>query len=393
MTARLPLFLLESSAPRSAWFPFAGVRPIADLRAGALRLRERWVSALGAELRGIVDAGLGEMFTDIEALPLRQHDAIVGPCVVARSDAAPALRHLSRGPDVQRLRIGDETVAWFLDAGERWHGIHETGVAAAIDGLLLRGAHDLVTALERLLADDITALAEPGRHALPSEAIVLGDAALVQCRSARVEPGVVFDVRNGPILLEADVEVRHGTRLEGPLYVAHGSRLLGGDIRGCSIGPKCTVRGELSSSCLLGYANKGHEGFVGHSVLGHWVNLGAGTTTSNLKNTYGSVRLDAPTGRIDTGRQFLGTLFGDHAKTAIGTLFSTGSLVGAGANLFGGAPRKCTLPMAWGSDGGDRLTRAGFLAIAERVLPRRQISWSADHAATLGALYDRHSGS
>jgi bifunctional N-acetylglucosamine-1-phosphate-uridyltransferase/glucosamine-1-phosphate-acetyltransferase GlmU-like protein len=164
--------------------------------------------------------------------------------------------------------------------------------------------------------------------------IVIGDPVALVLHEALVEPGVVFDVSHGTVVVEGGVEIRAGTRLEGPLWVGANSRLLGGDIRGSAIGPRCSVRGELASSVFLGYANKAHDGFVGHSVLGRWVNLGAGTITSNLKNTYGPVRLEVAGTPIETGQQFLGSLVGDHAKTAIGTMLGTGTVVGAGASVF-----------------------------------------------------------
>ena len=169
--------------------------------------------------------------------------------------------------------------------------------------------------------------------------------------------------------------MRSGTRLEGPCYVGPGARVLGGYVRASILGPAVSVvRGEVSSTIFNGYANKAHDGFVGHSVIGHWVNLGAGTTTSNLKNTYGTVRLDGGRARtIDTGRQFLGSLIGDHAKTAIGTMLPTGTVVGAGANVFGGGLGKYVPPFSWGASGDVQLTEDGFLRIAERVhaAPRR----------------------
>lgn len=140
----------------------------------------------------------------------------------------------------------------------------------------------------------------------------------------------------------------------------------------------------------MGFANKAHDGFVGHSVVGHWVNLGAGTTTSNLKNTYGPVRLDLPAGRVETGRQYLGALLGDHAKAAIGTMFATGSVIGAGANVFGsGHPPKYVPPMAWGESSGATMTKEGFVAIAERVMPRRNVKVTPERHAALEALWDR----
>ena len=150
--------------------------------------------------------------------------------------------------------------------------------------------------------------------------MVLGDPADVVVLGAAVEPGVVFDVRHGAVVL--DEASRSGTAPGSRVRFTSGpgTRLLGGFIRASVFGPECRVRGEIAASVFLGYANKAHDGFVGHSVVGHWVNLGAGTTTSNLKNTYGPVRLEVAGDRIETGRLNLGTLFGDHAKTAIGTM-------------------------------------------------------------------------
>jgi UDP-N-acetylglucosamine diphosphorylase/glucosamine-1-phosphate N-acetyltransferase len=200
---------------------------------------------------------------------------------------------------------------------------------------------------------------------------------------------VVFDTRKGAIVLAEGVEVRSGTRLEGPLVAGPGTLLLGGQMRHSSFGPQCRVHGEVSTSVLIGFANKSHDGFLGHSVLGHWVNLGAGTITSNLKNTYGTIRLDLPGSRLETGRTNLGSLIADHAKTAIGTLLGTGTVIGAGANVFGPASVPKYVPaFAWGFDG-ETLDEEGFLRIAGRVMPRRGIDVTADRAASLHGLYHR----
>jgi acetyltransferase-like isoleucine patch superfamily enzyme len=133
----------------------------------------------------------------------------------------------------------------------------------------------------------------------------------------------------------------------------------------------------MSTTAMLGYANKSHHGFLGHSVLGRWVNLGAGTTTSNLKSTYGPVRLHVGAADLETGHQFLGSLIGDHAKTAIGMMLDTGSVIGAGASVFDGvrAP-KYVPPFAWGGSASERMTQQKFLDIVERVLPRRDVQVS-----------------
>ncbi|HEX5818956.1 MAG TPA: putative sugar nucleotidyl transferase [Gemmatimonadales bacterium] len=381
-----PLILVEPT-DRRAWAPFAGARPVAELRAGVWRIRERWEAATGCTARAIM-GDLAAGFQELDEPATLPSRSIAGPALVARSDFAPAGTPPQATAGIRRLVHDGVTVGWMVAEGETWSAPSDDGEAGSIDGLLLRGAFDLLTALERFLAEDCADFtAKPG-DPLPDGSIVIGDPTLVCCYGAVVEPGVVFDTRAGAVVIEQGAEVRHGTRLEGPCFVGAGSKVLGGPIKASAFGPRCNVRGEIASSCFIGYANKGHDGFVGHSVLGHWVNLGAGTTTSNLKNTYGAVRLTSDGTTLDTGRQFLGTLFGDHAKTAIGTMLSTGTIVGAGANVFGAPPPKWVPPMAWGHQG-ELLTEDGFLRVAERVMPRRDVTMTPERRAALATLYRR----
>jgi hypothetical protein len=145
----------------------------------------------------------------------------------------------------------------------------------------------------------------------------------------------------------------------------------------------------MSNTVMVGHANKGHDGFVGHSYMGRWVNLGAGTITSNLKNTYGPVSLWTPRGMRDTGMQFLGTMFGDHAKTGIGTCLTTGTVLGAGANVYGAqTPPKAVPPFAWGSAPPYDVYRLDkFLEVAERVMARRQVTLSGRARQQLAASH------
>ena len=389
------LYLLEPSDAGAAWAPFAGVRPIAELRAGAWRIRERWEAACQSDAVAILGAHV-EGFHEGDEPPVRAVGPVNGPAVVAASWFVPTgdrIDEVLEPSAAGRLRHGDRTVAWLVPAGERWEGPHERGEAQDIEGLVLRGSFDLVTALERYLGEDCADLRAAPSTGVPPGSIVLGDPAHVVVMGAAVEPGVVFDVRHGAVVLEAGVEVRHGTRLEGPVFAGAGSKLLGGFIRASAFGPECRVHGEVSASVFLGYANKSHDGFVGHSVVGQWVNLGALTTTSNLKNTYGPVRLEVAGIRIETGRQNLGTLFGDHAKTAIGTMLGTGTVVSAGANVFGpSSPPKFVPPFAWGAAGDARVTPDGFLVVAERVMARRNVALTPERRRSLERTFARGMG-
>lgn len=386
------LTLLEPAAPRPTWLPFAGVRPIAELRAGVWKIRERWEAALDLETSAIMGDHIAHFHEGFEprCIPL---GPVTGPAIVVASWFAPTGGALVLRPETRRLTAtSGDTVGWVVPAGATWGEANDVGPAQTLDGLLLRGTWDLLAALDRFLPNDCLGFQAGPRDPVPAAAVVLGDPSLILTHQAIVEPGVVFDTRLGAIVLEPGVEVRHGTRLEGPLYAGNRTRLLGDHLRASVFGPRCNVKGEVSNVVFTGYGNKGHDGFLGHSVLGHWVNLGAGTTTSNLKNTYGEVALELEGTRVPTGRQFLGTLFGDHAKTAIGTMLPTGTVVGAGASVFGsGALPKEIAPFAWGLDG-ERLHEAGFLTIAERVMPRRDVAFTAERRAALSATWRLLSG-
>ncbi len=385
----MKLYLIEPILPGAQWAPFAGVRPLAELRAGAWKIRERWEAALDLETEAILSRHLAA-FNEGPEPRVTDDRRFAEAGIAACSWFAPSGAAVELLPETRRLVHAGRTVAWVVTPGTTIDGLAESGAAQEIDGMPLNGSFDLITALDRFLAADCLGFAAGPADPVPAGSIVLGDPALVLTRGALVEPGVVFDTRGGAVVLEAGTEVRNGSRLEGPLFAAERARILGGLVRHSVLGPRTNVRGEVSNTIFLGYANKSHDGFVGHSLLGHWVNLGAGTTTSNLKNTYGEVSLDVAGERIATGRQFLGSLIGDHAKTAIGTLLPTGTVIGAGANLFGAAAvQKYVPPMAWGSDGVERMTEAGFLKVAERTLPRRDITVTPERRASLTAMYRR----
>jgi UDP-N-acetylglucosamine diphosphorylase / glucose-1-phosphate thymidylyltransferase / UDP-N-acetylgalactosamine diphosphorylase / glucosamine-1-phosphate N-acetyltransferase / galactosamine-1-phosphate N-acetyltransferase len=383
------LYLLEPVSPGVAWAPFAGVRPLAELRAGIWRVRERWEAAIGndaAAILGVHAAG----FVEGDEPPIQAPASIQGPALVAAAWFAPTGVPITPASGTRRLTHGDQTVGWIVAAGERWEGPHEKGPGMPVDGVLLHGTYDLLTALEQLLPADCADFLAAPSDGVPEGSLVLGDPSQVISLGAIVEPGVVFDLRHGAVVLDQGAEVRSGTRLEGPMYVGPGTRVLGGSLRASVFGPECRVRGEIAASVFLGYANKSHDGFVGHSVVGHWVNLGAGTTTSNLKNTYGSVRLEVNGERIETRRLNLGSLIGDHAKTAIGTLLATGTVVSVGANVFGPpTPPRYVAPFAWGCSGSERMTEDGFLRVAERVMLRRDIPLSAERRESLRLTYGR----
>ena len=168
-----------------------------------------------------------------------------------------------------------------------------------------------------------------------TDAKVIGDQALLSIsEEAQVDPYVVFDVTHGPIIVEDGVQIKSFSMIEGPCYIGSQSRIMGAKVReGCSFGPHCRIGGEVEESIIQGYSNKYHEGFLGHAYLGEWVNLGALTTNSDLKNNYSTIKTYIPRKKVDTKTIKLGSFIGDFTKTSIGTLMITGSSVGVGSML------------------------------------------------------------
>ncbi len=191
----------------------------------------------------------------------------------------------------------------------------------------------------------------------------------------RLMPGVVLGNHAGPIWIGSQTDVEPHTYLEGPLYIGSHCRVKAGArfYHGCALGDHCRVAGEISESILQSYVNKQHEGFLGNSILGQWVNLGADTRTSNLKNDYSDVKVMLSGQLIATGRQFVGLMAGDHMKTGIDTMFNTGTVVGVAANVYGaGYPPRSIPSFAWGGAAGFEyppLERT--LATARITMPRR----------------------
>ena len=386
------LYLLDPD-PSPAWAPFAGSRPISELRAGAHLIREQWEAFAATETTAVFALPHLAGFVEPGAPVVRVRHPVTGPALLGSSTFVPRGLAPPLPPAAFRLTCQGVTVGWGVGPGATWEGPQASAASVEVSGVVLHGAYELVRTLERQLAEQLAERLGDS-DPIPAGSTVLGDPAWVVVHDAAVEPGVVFDVRQGPVVLESGVEVRSGSRLEAPLWVGANTQVLGGPIRASAIGPHCKVRGELACCVFLGYANKAHDGFVGHSVIGRWANIGAGTITSNLKNTYGAVRLEIAGATIETGLINLGSLIGDHAKTAIGTLLGTGSVIGVGANVFGTVrPPKYVPPLAWGVGGGtpesdQRLTKEGFLKIAERVLPRRDVAVDDATRAQLGRIYD-----
>jgi UDP-N-acetylglucosamine diphosphorylase/glucosamine-1-phosphate N-acetyltransferase len=298
--------------------------------------------------------------------------------ILLSSRAVPDFQEVPE-PTPGRLTVGGETVGWILAPGDplpsdtslRTPGSVQEGAATELGGEILDRPWNLVSGTPARVAKDVARLFRDDHQ--PEGVIRIGNQALSLGPGADVEPGVVVDTRQGPVRLDDGARVEGPARLVGPLYLGRDSIVVGGHVATSSLGPLCRVRGELVWSVFLGWDNKAHEGFVGHAMLGRWVNLGAGTTNSNLKNTYGTVRVWTPDGERDSKLVKVGCFMGDHVKVGVGTLLNTGTVIGAGSNVFGGVmPPTVVPPFAWGAGADLRDYRFDqFIRVAEAAMARR----------------------
>ncbi len=394
------LYLYDDDLARS-FQPFALTRPLGEVRAGALLIRHRWERATGSRAAGFISAPHLDRFSEGDA-PRAATGVVPAGSVVVDSRCVVSLGASLGDVDVwtcsgrvAAVRLGrDLSLEGLLGQGPPLETFEAGGSRVGdLEGRWLHAPWDLVGMLVDQLRDDITVLGPTLDVVPPSDSVVMGDHQVYVERGATVEPQVVFDVTAGPVLIRAGATVRAFTRVGGPCYVGEGSTLLGDRVQWCSIGESCLVRGEIAESIIIGHANKSHDGFVGHSVLGRWANLGAGTITSNLKNTYGVVSMWTPDGVRPTGMLKLGSLIGDHVKTGIGVRLTTGSVLGAGSNVYGSAmPPRYVAPFSWGE--GDSLGEyrlEQFLDTTERAMGRRSMALDENMRACLAEAHSLRS--
>lgn len=209
---------------------------------------------------------------------------------------------------------------------------------------------------------------------------------------ARVHAGAVLDAENGPIYIADKVNVMPGAVIMGPAAVGEGSaiKIHAKIYAGTTIGPVCKIGGEVEDSIVLGFSNKQHDGFLGHAYLGEWINLGAGTNNSDLKNNYSTVRVKIAGREVDSGERFVGLIMGDHSKSAIGTTFNTGTVVGSCCNIFGpGFPPKSVPSFSWGgADGFVPYEVDKCIRVARTVMKRRGVDLQPDDEKAMRDLFD-----
>ena len=377
--------------------PLSDLRPSWEVRTGALTSRARMEIQLGRRFDGCcVMRDLHAMLEGDASLRTETPPGIYinGRCVML----PPGVQTLAEG----HLLIDPATgmiLAAHLDkqaAAALLRGDTPSGRASVADGsrVMSRPWH-VRTHRDACLGFDLDWFSAQLPVAnRPAGVVAFGLSPFHAAESAQIYPGSMFDLEHGPIVLDEFAVVRPGAQLIGPCYVGpHSTVLERATIRpGTAIGPWCKVNGETGGTIFQGYSNKAHDGYVGDSWLGEWVNLGAGTTTSNLLNTYGEIiakrKPDASNER--TGQQFLGSIIGDHTKTAICTRLMTGTVIHAGSMIATTAPASGCIPaFAWCTDAGTRSYRLDkFLEVMTAAMGRRKVSPSTAYVARITRLHE-----
>ncbi|WP_151085877.1 GlmU family protein [Hymenobacter baengnokdamensis] len=390
--------LFDDPAIRPHLLPLTFTRPVAALRCGILTIAEKWQYRLGTATLGyLTQPYLQARFPA---------GNVAGPALVVNGAVCPddllARQVLALAPG-QGLYFGDTLVAAHL------------ADASQVAELVQDGLRE-----QRAVAEEVVIIARPWQLFLQNGAEIRRDFALLTAgRTSQpvgdahtivygknnifIEEGVkiraaILNAEDGPIYLGKNSQVHEGAIIRGPLALCEGSHVnAGAKLRGDNtIGPFSKVGGEVGNSILLGYSNKGHDGYLGNSVIGEWCNLGADTNTSNLKNNYAPVKVWSHAARrfVDTGQTFCGLLMGDHSKCGINTMFNTGTVVGVGANIFGaGFPRQFIPSFSWGGASGFETFKLNkFAEVAERVMSRRGLAYDAVEQGVIAEVFRQTEG-
>ncbi len=357
--------------------PLTLTRPVGNLRVGIMTTDERWNKLTGADISYKTEEYLSNKFAS------EAGDIIVNASIIADENLAKAVIELQENTvlvsgDIEIARRGEVNQTVFYEGdvmklSKRWHIYQLNGEAIEID--------------YRILTQGRTGVQ------LSSTNMILGDSTRVFLEEGAKVEGVTLNTSGGPIYVGANAEIMEGSVVRGPLAMCESSALkLSAKVYGpTTLGPHCKVGGEVNNVVFYGYSNKGHDGFLGNSVVGEWCNLGADTNTSNLKNNYGLVKTYsyASRGLEQTDVQFMGLVMGDHSKCGINTMFNTATTVGVSANVFGASfPEKYVPSFSWGETG-ERFDFDRALVAANNMMVRRRKELSDDDVAILRHIFDQ----
>ncbi|UCS95086.1 GlmU family protein [Echinicola marina] len=383
--------LFDDPTYRGSLLPFTFTRPVAEIRVGILKISEKWEKHLNTKAGFFTQDYLKDKFPQQKEAKL-----FINGGLCPDHGLTTAIKSLQQG---QALYKDNTLLATLItqasdfsidEIKEKYQSIEHTGEITLIhrnwhifqhNGLELRKDFALLTNNR-----NSAAINDPHTRVYNPEMIFVEEG--TQIRAA------ILNAEDGPIYIGKNAQIQEGAIIKGPFALCEGAVVnMGGKMRGDNtIGPYSKVGGEVSNTVIFGYSNKGHDGFIGNSVIGEWCNFGADTNISNLKNNYAPVKIWDYTkgGFANSGLQFCGLMMGDHSKCGINTMFNTGTVVGVGANIFGsGFPRNFVPSFSWGGAAGFTTFQfKKFEETASKVIERRGFSFDDTEKSLLQHIYD-----
>lgn len=390
------IILFDEPTIRQNLLPLSFTRPVAYFRVGILTLIEKWQYLTNLVVSTLTADYLQDKFTPY---PNKQNYYVNG-AIVPTEHLLDQFLELKIGEsywkgDMLLVYNGDSIES---NSSEDLISIAKNSRKKEFEGevLLIRDLWEIFLYNGAEIQHDFKLITE-GRQSQPIDdkhTIVYNEANIFIEEGVKIR-AAVLNAENGPIYIGRNAEIQEGALIKGPFAICQNSVVnMGAKMRGdVTIGPYSKVGGEVAASVIFGYTNKGHDGYLGNSVLGEWCNLGADTNTSNLKNNYAEVKIwnYAKGGFKNTGQQFCGLIMGDHSKCGINTMFNTGTVVGVSANIFGpGFPRNFIPSFSWGGTAGfETFALRKAYEVAEKVMERRRLEFDYREKDILKEVFDQ----
>ena len=381
-------YILFDGPVRNALLPFTFTRPVADILIGIMTIRQKWEARLGSTITTITEEYLSTKFPMVEM----EENVMINAAYLPNDTLAELVSDLKEN---QAIFKGDDVIAFFTTENQEevdfdaYEIIQYNG-----DALTVEHTWDIFSKNDAAIREDFIYLTEDRKsQPIPKSVNVIVPENVFIEEGAKLE-FVTLNASTGPIYIGKNAEIMEGTVIRGPFALCENAQVkLNAKVYGATtVGPGSRIGGEVKNSILFANSNKGHDGFLGDSVLGEWCNIGADSNNSNLKNNYEEVKLWSyeTEGFAKTGLQFCGLMMGDHSKCGINTMFNTGTVVGVSTNIFGsGFPRNFVPSFSWGGAGGftTYVTKKAF-ETAKLVMGRRNIDFDETESAILEHIFE-----
>lgn len=356
--------LFDDPNIRENLLPLSFTRPVAQMRVGILTIAEKWEKYLNTKVYYFTESYLQEKFPTV----VGDHNVFINGAVCPTPDLVKEIKKLKEGVTLVQ---GSLIIAYKIQPTSKTKSIDE-------ELTVIKNVWDIFEKNGKELRKDFILI--KGRRS--SEKIRDKFTVAYNKKEIFIEKGAkmhaaILNAENGPIYIGKNTEIGEGAIIRGPFALCEGAAInMGGKMRGdTTIGPFCKAGGEVSNSVLFAYSNKSHDGFIGNTVMGEWCNLGAGTTTSNLKNSYGNASVYNYKEKkiMNSGRPFCGLIMGDHSKAGINTMFNTATMVGVSASIHGLIiPEKFIPSFSWGGTrDSEKYELNKVFEVTERVMSRR----------------------